>query len=223
MLTKQGRGATSQNFVSPPNGEGAEDPAGPGVRRSSRTRRALGPRWGLSEAPAASAGREGVIRAAVTRPATPPPRGQSEAREGARRARPPAPPPPEPRRWSGHSSPTHHRCAPAPGLWGGYEGSRAGTPPGPEFSRRTGMPGSSAVAARGLGTKFTGPRRGRWWGRGEGRGHCRARDSLRGSAEQTSRTRGPAGAPPCPVRSPGAAAAHTQPRLFSPGAVSLVT
>jgi hypothetical protein len=75
VLTKQGRGATSQNFVSPPNGEGAEDPAGPGVRRSSRTRRALGPRWGLSEAPAASAGREGVIRAAVTRPATPPPPG----------------------------------------------------------------------------------------------------------------------------------------------------
>lgn len=219
VLTKQGRGATSQNFASPPSGEGAEEPAGPGVRRSSRTRRALGPQWGLSEAPVASAEREGVIRAAVTRRATPPPpRGRQRlGGRASRQATRAAPTRAAEMEWS---LLPHHRCAPAPGPRGGHEGSRAGTPPGLEFSRRT---EDARVAARGLGTKFTRSRRGRWWGRGEGRGHCQARDSSRGSAEQASRTQGPAGAPPCPVHSPGAAAAHTQPRLFSPGAVSLVT
>lgn len=36
VLTKQGRGATSQNFALPPGGEGAEDPAGTGGSVGSR-------------------------------------------------------------------------------------------------------------------------------------------------------------------------------------------
>lgn len=47
VLTKQGRGATSQNFALPPGGEGAEGPAGTGgVRRFSRTRRHSDPSGG---------------------------------------------------------------------------------------------------------------------------------------------------------------------------------
>lgn len=71
---------------------------------------------------------------------------------GARRgARPPAPPPREPRRPSGHSSP-NPRCAPVPGPRGGQQGSGAGTPPGPEFSRGTGRPGR-ALGRGGAGTR----------------------------------------------------------------------
>lgn len=221
VLTKQGRGATSQNFALPPGGEGAEDPAGTGGSVGSRAPVGTRTPVGAERGPGCQRPAGGCHPRSCHPSGHPSPREQAET-PGARVA-PGHPRRPHPSRGDGVVTPPPHRCTPAPGPRGGHEGSRAGTPPGPEFSCRTGMPGRSAVAARGLGTKFTGPRLG--WGRGrEGGGQGRARDSC-GSAEQTSRTRGRAGAPPCPVRSPGAAAArtHTQPRLFSPGAVSLVT
>lgn len=218
MLTKQGRGATSQNFASPP---GRGETGGSGGTRGQPAlahQSALRPPWGgSSEARAASAQREGVIRAAVTRRATPPPRGQRLRGRAARQATRAAPTRAAALEWSLFFSP--HRGAPVrPGGRGegtGW-GSRAGTPPPAEFSRRPASPGCLGGRPwRRAGTRGEVHRAeaGAAVGEGSGRGHRWARDSG-DSAEPTSPTRGPARAPPCPVRSPGAAAARKHRAAF---------
>lgn len=198
----------------PPGEEGRENPAGPGVGQPRRTRRHPDPRGGARARPGLPAPR-GRVSSAQLSPVGPPlpPGGRDSG--GARRARPPAPPPPAPRLWSGHFSPPPHRGAPVrPGSRG--EGMGCGGVPSWNTAASRVLTQAREVGrggARGLGAKFTGPRRGRRWGEGSGRGHRWARDSG-GSAEPTSPTRGPAGAPPCPVRSPGAAAARTHRAAF---------
>lgn len=204
----------------PPGEEGRENPAGPGVGQPRRTRRHPDPCGGARARPGLPAP-SGRVSSAQLSPVGPPlpPGGRDSG--GARRAWPLAPPPPGPRLWSGHFSSPPHRGAP---VRRGNRGEGMGFGGGPELERRR-QPSSHAGpraqaagavgrgGARGLGAKFTGPRQGRRWGEGSGRGHRWARDSG-GSAEPTSPTRGPAGAPPCPVRSPGAAAARTHRAAF---------
>lgn len=131
----------------------------------------------------------------------PSPRGQAET-PGARVA-PGHPRRPHPSRGDGAVTPPPTAARLPPGSRGEHEGCRARTPPGREFSHRTGMPGRSAVAARGLGTKFTGPRRGRRWGRGRaavpaGRGTLAVRRSKQAGPEA-----GPEPLPaPCAPRGP---------------------
>lgn len=205
----------------PPGEEGRENPAGPGVGQPRRTRRHPDPRGGARTRPGLPAP-SGRVSSAQLSPVGPPlpPGGRDSG--GARRARPPAPPPPGPRLWSGHFSPPPHRGAPVRpsggprggnGVWGGPELERRRQPSSHAGPRARAAGAVGRGGARGLGAKFTGPRRGRRWGEGSGRGHRWARDSG-GSAEPTSPTRGPSGAPPCPVRSPGAAAARTHRAAF---------
>lgn len=210
MLTKQGRGATSQNFgVAPERGGGGGSGGTPG---------SVGPR-----APVGSPTPVGAERG----PGLPAPGGRVSSAQLSP-VGPPLPPGGRPRLW-GRASRQATRAAPTraaemersllppplractPGPRGGHEGSRAGTPPGPEFSHRTGMPGRSAVAARGLGTKFIGARRGRRWGRGRpavpaGRGTLAARRSKQAGPEAGPE---PLPAPCAPPRPP----LHTHSRV----------
>lgn len=210
VLTKQGRGATSQNFALPPGGEGAEDPAGTGGSVGSRAPVGTRTPVGAERGPGCQRPAGGCHPRSCHPSGHPSPREQAET-PGARVA-PGHPRRPHPSRGDGVVTPPPHRCTPAPGPRGGHEGSRAGTPPGPEFSCRTGMPGRSAVAARGLGTKFTGPRLG---GGGGGKAAVRAeRGTL---AVRLSKQAGPEAGPeplPAPCAPPGPPLrAHTHSRV----------
>lgn len=224
VLTKQGRGATSQNFASPPGRGEAGESGGTRGQPAPAHPSALRPPWGgSSEARAASAQREGVIRAAVTRRATPPPRGRA-----ARQATRAAPTRAAALEWSLFFSP-HRGASVRPG--GRVEGTGWG---GPELERRRRLSSHAGPRTRatgavgrggawGLGAKFTGPRRGRRWGRGRaaataGRGTRAIRRSPRARPEARPEPLPARCTPPGPPLY-----ANTEPRLFSPGAVSVVT
>lgn len=203
VLTKQGRGATSQNFASPPGGEGAgesgETPGSVGPGAPVGTPTPAGAERG-PELPAPS-GRVSSAQLSPDGPPLPP---------GARIA-PGHPRLPHRSRGDGvvtSPPPTPPQLRACPGAARrGTKGPRLERPrdrsshAGP---RSRGRPGVRPWRRAGLGTKFTDPRRGRRWGRGRATTTAGRRTLAVPRSKQVR-----PGAPPCPVRSPGAAAAHT--------------
>lgn len=147
VLTKQGRGATSQKLcVAPERGGGwrmRRDPGSVGPRSPVGSRTPVGAERGPG-CPRSAGGCHPRSYHPSGHPSPPGP-GRDSGGRAARQATRAAPTRAAEMEWSLRPRPPQRR-APAPrGPRGGHEGSRAGTTPGPEFSRRTGMPRRSGT------------------------------------------------------------------------------
>lgn len=212
----------------PPGEEGRENPAGPGVGQPRRTRRHLDPRGGARARPGCQRPAGGCHPRSCHPSGHPSPPGAET--QGARGA-PGHPRRPHPGRGSGVVTflPLPTAARPSVGgtagrEWGGVPSWNAAASRVLTQAREPRLPGRSAVAARGDSGRSS-PARGGGDGGGRGRAAVTVGRGTR-AVRRNPRARPEARPEPLPARCapPGPLLlAHTEPRLFSPGAVSLVT